>query len=310
MSSRNRIFGVVSTKDSRQFTPVAIRSFLRHTQLNLGDKLVLIDNDNSLSASDYPTTGPGFEIRTNSTPRGFSGNFNSLIDDAVKQSADLFLLNNDIVLVQDWLTPHLAVTNAITSSLSNREIAYVTSVANMKGEIRDAMVADSTMTLEGYLQSPQAFDYVAGVHRRHGEINIPTYFAPFFCTRIPFEILSVVGRLDESIGPAGGEDFDYCIRAHLAGFEIVFVAQSYVLHFGGQSTWNGPEASEARAHREEHFKRNFMTKWGERLFTLAFDPENSAVFTDPLVIQLDREKKLGEVIKQLAPATLPPITRT
>src|SRR5579883_3065079 len=74
-----------------------------------------------------------------------------------------------------------------------------------------------------------------------------------------------------------GEDFDYCLRCHLAGFRVQFALDSYFLHFQGKSSWRGPESLEQRASRELAWTRVFRDKWGGRLLELVCRRKEDAV---------------------------------
>ena len=88
---------------------------------------------------------------------------------------------------------------------------------------------------------------------------------PFFAIKIPIKIIDAIGKFDEKFGVAGAEDYDYCLRAYLSGFECKFALSSYLFHFGGKSTWSGCEKFEAQVEREKYFKEYFIQKWGMAL---------------------------------------------
>ena len=111
------------------------------------------------------------------------------------------------------------------------------------------------------------------------------YVLPFFCVRIPQQVAQAVGNFDERFGKAGGEDYDYCLRAYLAGFSVQFALRSYLLHFGGKSTYSGAESDVEQTAREEKFRSEFRQKWGDGLADLILREQqnvpNRATGTSP-----------------------------
>ena len=88
---------------------------------------------------------------------------------------------------------------------------------------------------------------------------------PFFCFKIPYQILKDIGFLDTSFGKGGGEDIDYRIRCAIKGFEVNFILDSYVLHFHGKSTWDGGETPDQTENRNKIYTGIFLKKWGKEM---------------------------------------------
>ncbi|MBI5239763.1 MAG: glycosyltransferase family 2 protein [Elusimicrobia bacterium] len=59
-----------------------------------------------------------------------------------------------------------------------------------------------------------------------------------FCWLIPRAVVEKVGVLDERFGPGGFEDYDYCLRVRLAGYELAIAEDVYIHHFGGRGYVN------------------------------------------------------------------------
>jgi GT2 family glycosyltransferase len=108
------------------------------------------------------------------------------------------------------------------------------------------------------------------VHQHQATIRgyRPEWKVAFFCIKIPFAVYDTVGFLDEEFGNCGGEDFDYCIRCHQAGFRIMYALDSYILHFMGKTTWRGGEKPADRQAREQRYFDAFQKKWGALLSNL------------------------------------------
>jgi GT2 family glycosyltransferase len=99
---------------------------------------------------------------------------------------------------------------------------------------------------------------------------------PFFCVKIPYAVYSRVGPMDENFGRGSAEDSDYCLRAWLAGFEVRHALQSYVLHFGGKSSWAGETKRESE-ERMKKFRELFEKKWGAALADLVLNENTKGI---------------------------------
>jgi GT2 family glycosyltransferase len=58
------------------------------------------------------------------------------------------------------------------------------------------------------------------------------------CLLIPRAVIEKIGFLDERFGPGGFEDYDYCLRVRLAGYEAAIAEDVYIHHFGGKGYVN------------------------------------------------------------------------
>lgn len=56
----------------------------------------------------------------------------------------------------------------------------------------------------------------------------------FFCVMIKREVIKAIGYLDETFGVGEAEDWDFCIKAQLAGFELYEVPYNQKLSFDSQ----------------------------------------------------------------------------
>lgn len=270
-----RLFGMVSTRGSAAFTPHALRSLLRHTSLQPEDQVLLILND-GVAPNEIPHF-PQLKLLRNEQPLGFSANMNRVLRAGLACNADVYLLNNDVIFTSGWSEMLEGSVDTIRVPLSNREVRYRASVGTPNSSAAaTTFETDTVMTLEQYVDMPSALDFIVESHRRNssGYLNVLT--APFFCVRIPYAIIDTIGLLDEGFGRGGGEDYDYCLRAILAGYGVQYALGSFMLHFGGTSSYSGVEQEQERLAREAHFFRYFEEKWGEELTKLALR-EDSAV---------------------------------
>jgi GT2 family glycosyltransferase len=274
----------MSTLRSREYTPHAVRSLLETTLIRSEDRVVIVNNDDpSILPLPYH---PKLEIVHNSVPLGFAENANLMIDAAVRGGFDLYLLNNDIIFSSNWLLPLARHENAIVLPICNQDIQYAgTVVTPSAGQVNSMLMLGPSMHLESYLEAPYLFQAIADAHRRQVEGYKGFVASPYFCVKIPLSVIERVGKFDTRFGKAGGEDYDYSLRAWLAGFPTERSLQSLVLHFWGRSTWN---ASTATAHVTEYdptydrsFVHVFKDKWGELVYKLVMNTDQSVLATHP-----------------------------
>ncbi len=304
---KKRLFGMVSTAPSLEYTRTAIATFAATTPLHPGDTFLLVDNDGSLTGHDW--VPPFCTTVGNRAPKGFAENFNALIDRAVELRADLYLLNNDLVFTDGWSEQLAVDTPAILSPLSNREVGYAHSVVvPQTGHVLELTMFPSQCSLEEYRGREAAFAAIVSAHRRACRGLHSVYVAPFFCAKVPLEILETLGYLDEHFGRGGGEDFDYCLRAHLAGFRVAFALGAYVLHFGGKSSWSGVETTAEQTSRETRFRNVFREKWGPALFELILRENNEVLMNTDDLAELDRAGKIPDVIRRMLGDCCPPLS--
>lgn len=248
------VFGMITTAKSERYTPHALKSFFQNTDLE-DSEFLLVDNDGDFR-EELLAEFPQVELVRNEEPRGFAENANLFMERAESDGADLVLLNNDCIFPQGWFPPLCERDDSIIGSVSNAQLQYQT--ARLKCQM--------VMQLEEYLGCEEDFQKMMAAHRERypGGLQFAHMFF-FFCVRIPHTVYSKVGRFDQSFGAGGGEDGDYCLRTYLAGFSVRFAAASFVLHFGGKSTWDGAESAKEKEDRYRVYANRFLKKWGKGL---------------------------------------------
>ena len=282
------IFAMVTTKHSNDFTNHALSSLIQHTKLEADDEVILIDNDASYPGLPADCAGR-VRIHLNETPRSFAANLNQTLALARERRATVVFLNNDLIFSRGWYEPLRSEGRFMLSPLSNAELPYD------EGEFHCRLGMD----LEDYLGSEHLFQAIVRRHRNkvHGYMKVQTF--PFFAVKIPYDVYSVVGPLDESFGVGGGEDRDYSIRCYQQGFELRFALNSYILHFQGKSTWRGPETREETAARDRFYMERFKQKWGIRMFEVMV--MNDLRNLPPDLLQAHASGDFQRLMEQLQP---------
>ncbi len=275
-----KAFGMVTTKNSWEYTSYALKSFFRNTKLEEDDRLYLIDNDNGFE-EDASWFSPKLEIIKNTAQLGFAANMNQVLDIARSSSADLFILHNDLIFTEAWMTPLLVDDDSIYSSLSNAHTEY--QIEDLSWQI--------ALKLNQYIGREAKLKELIKLHHSKTEGYKKVLFLPFFCIRIPAKIHAKVGKLDEAFTTAGFEDYDYCLRTYQEGFEVKYAKKSLLLHFSGKSTWAGGENADQSKSRLDHNRAEFEKKWGKPLTDLTAESAPSI---------LDKEPKLKELYSQEA----------
>jgi GT2 family glycosyltransferase len=249
--NRRRIFVMISTKSSLFYTRRALSSFFRWTDITKANRFILIANDHEINEF---CDDPRLEVICNDAPKGFAANVNIALREALRTGADTVLLNNDIIFTDGWLSPLLQFQNAITLPMCNQNYVYQ----------RDDLELKRFMDWDEFSGKFDVLEQIARSHRERFPENATQsdLLMPFFCIHLPNKILQEVGEFDESFGRGGAEDVDYRLRTLLAGYDVAYAAQSYVLHFMGKSTWRGAETASERAARERAYFNRFSGKWG------------------------------------------------
>jgi GT2 family glycosyltransferase len=284
-----RVFGMVTTRASADYTTVATESFFRQTPMQT-DAFLLIDNDGGWSERHESVADRRIEIVRNPEPLSFAQNANQIIGRAHLLDADAYILNNDIVFTQDWIGPLSAALPAVMTPTCNQNFQY------QKGKLE----LKAVMTLEEFRLAADELPAVLSEHRGLHQQMIEAYKTNFFCVKIPPVVYRKVGLFDTRFGVAGGEDDDYCIRAYLHGFRVIVAQASYLVHFGGRATWSGPETRQQWAAREQNFIRVFREKWGPTLarFLLWRDP--SVVSRDPSLQTAQQQAGIRGLMQEMA----------
>lgn len=293
------VYATITTAASDRYTECCLDSFFRTTKLGPEDTVVLIDNDGTFAQSGKRSCYP-LSVKPNERPLGFAENGNYFISLALEREDDLFFFNNDLIFTKDWREPLLSEQLAIVSPLSNREVQYAASLVVISNQkVQDIFTTKIKMDLDDYLGNEAAFNYMSQAHARKCTGNWLVYVLPFFCVRLPYQVMREVGFFDESFGKAGAEDFDYCFRAYLAGFSVKYALGAYVLHFGGKSSWSGVETREEQHEREEYFRSQFAKKWGTKLARLVLFEDASVLDSVPGMREADQTQNLRHVIESL-----------
>lgn len=246
---KGNLYAMITTKNSRHYTDTALTTFFKSTKLSVNDEFVLIDNDNEGTYS-------GVEVISNPEPYSFAKNCNNMIDRA--NGKTFVLLSNDVAFALDWNKSVTQYGNALVLPSCNQTHLY-----NV-----DGLVLQPSMHLNEYNNNYTALNKISQLHKQSVTGLFERLLMGFYVFVLPSNVYKKIGYLDEHFGVGGGEDVDYRLRAIQQGIPVKYVAYSYLLHFAGKSTWDGPEHQQEIAERNKKYFSTFATKWGDDLANL------------------------------------------
>jgi len=224
-----------------------VESIRRHSR---DYKIILVDNhstDDSLS-----TVKADQDLLLIRLPRnlGFARATNKGIRASVGQH--IVLLNSDTVVTPKWLD------KLIETAERSPRIGIVTPKLLRPG----SSIIDSTGHLYQY-QTATCLDRGQG-QMDHGQFDRLTELVStsFPCVLMKREMIETVGLLDEKMF-FYFEDVDYCLRARLEGWRVVFCPQSSVYHARGGSTSLGDKLwidNQSRGYPLRVMLKNYQVK--------------------------------------------------
>tara|TARA_Y100000590_G_scaffold92910_1_gene105170 strand:- start:388 stop:1260 length:873 start_codon:yes stop_codon:yes gene_type:complete len=287
----NNLFAMVTLKSSHLYTEYAIESFFKNTELHEDDEFLLIDNDGCElgKLSIYKK----IKIIKNQFPLSFAENVNQAIDWALKNKKNLIFLNNDIIFTKNWAKPLQADSKNISLPVNNQLFPYESNCGKLK--LRE------TMNLEDFKENYTLLDEIVEKHKKKFKAHqqLRALLMPFFCFKIPYPILNEVGFFDK-IFVCGAEDVDYRIRCAKKGYDVNFLADSYLLHFHGKSTWDGGETNSQIEKRNKLYTEAFLKKWGEDMTQIFILRKNfSNILNQKGLNDIFKQGRFKELIKQL-----------
>jgi len=232
---------MVNMRCSEKYTHLALDTFFKNSILNEQDKFFLIDNDGT-----FPNNYKNVTVISNSSPKSFAENMNSILKRAIMDGADFVGLNNDIAFTKNW-NQNLGDSDSISIPLCNQHVQI--------GGIRPQMELEELVGKENVLND------IAHYITTNKQDIAPNLIKAFYCFYVPYEVSSKVGLLDEEFGMGGGEDIDYSLRAEQLGMQTKFNHSSYLLHFSSKTL--DSETENQRDQRIEQLYFHFHNKWGK-----------------------------------------------
>lgn len=255
-----------------------LASIEQHT-IGLSYEVIMVDNGSTDGTLEWVKEHhPEIQLICNQANLGFTRGNNQAM--ALAKGDFLLLLNPDTLLTEDCFGPQIAYMRenpnvAITiPKVLNSDGSF--QHQSRRGDARPAAVFGyflklgklfpKNRALNGYLQSWLPEDEVAEVKAVSGS-----------CMFIRRQVYEQIGGLDEQFF-AYQEDSDYCMRARQAGWKVMYVPLSSIIHYGGEGgSKTQPYYAIFQWHRSyflyyrKHFAREhfFLFNWFYYLVMIA-----------------------------------------
>lgn len=211
----------------REFLP----SVLKFTHSDLG-RVIVADNgstDDSLKvlAEEFPQA----EVLRFDTNYGFAEGYNRAIKHYATEYQLAVLLNSDVAVDSDWLTPLVSYmdTHPQTGALQPKILSY-----REHGKFEYAGACGGFIDRNGYPYCRgRIFDTVEEDKGQY-DTAMPVFWATGAALMVRCDAYLAAGGLDAKFF-AHMEEIDLCWRMNLLGYEVAVEPASHIYHLGGGS---------------------------------------------------------------------------
>ncbi len=224
LKSRPTASIIVLTHNALSYTRRCIESLLDHTEKH--HELILVDNASTDRTPHYlqelAAEHSQIRIILNEKNLGLTGGSN--VGMAAAEGDNIVLLNSDVVVTAGWLD------KLLDAAEKNPRAGLLGPMANnVTGSQRISLLDYDEKSMRGLAEFAATM-----AHEHNGELQKTTRLSGF-CLLIKRELMARIGGLDECFGLGKFEDNDYCLRALIAGYEMLIVPSCFVHHFGSKS---------------------------------------------------------------------------
>jgi GT2 family glycosyltransferase/radical SAM superfamily enzyme YgiQ (UPF0313 family)/Tfp pilus assembly protein PilF/cyclopropane fatty-acyl-phospholipid synthase-like methyltransferase len=217
-----------------------------------------------------------YKLIQNKKNLGFSKGCNQGIE--ASSGEYILLLNNDVVVTEDWLLGMLECLNSAP-------------VIGIVGPMTNNISGPQKLPIVNYSSIDDLDEYSRAFRKKNRHRRIPNSRVVGFCMLFRRQLVEKIGLLDETFGSGNFEDDDFCLRALLAGYRNIIAGDVFIHHYGSRTfIGNGIDyGSSMRGNR-----RIFVEKWDGKVVAQRFGVklvvENAAARANELFAKGDIEK--------------------
>jgi O-antigen biosynthesis protein len=213
---------VILTFNQLKYTKECIESIRRHTPE--AHEIIFVDNGSTDGTVKWLKKllmeNPNYSLIENGKNLGFAKGCNQGIEAASGEY--ILLLNNDVVVTEDWLSGMMACLNSAPD-------------AGIVGPMTNSISGPQKVETVGYSTTKQLEDYSKDFREQNRHRRIPIRRVVGFCMLFKHALVEQIGLLDESFGSGNFEDDDFCLRAALEGCRNLIAGDVFIHHYGSRS---------------------------------------------------------------------------
>ena len=201
----------------------------------------------------------------------------------------LLLLNNDVVVTENWLAGMIEGLN------SAADIGIV-------GPMTNNISGPQKVPIVDYLSIDGLACYARAFREKNRHRRIPCKRVVGFCMLFKSQLAEEIGLFDESFGSGNFEDDDWCLRTCLAGYRNLIAGDVFIHHYGSRTfignkiDYGSSLSGNRKLFTEKWAGKDIAQRFGKRLPIV-----NAVVKADEFYRQGDIEEateSLLEAIKQ------------
>jgi GT2 family glycosyltransferase len=236
---------IIVTWNGIEFTKKCVDSVQKNTH-GIDYRFIFVDNNSTDETVKFLEQIPNSILIKNDINRGFAKAMNQGLE---KVSAKYTVwLNNDTIVTPNWLT------KMINYLEKNPKWGAVGPVSNGTGFIQKVEGLEtknySAIKNFGQLINKKFKDSVIEFHRIAG-----------FCIVMKSELITKVGKIDETFNHGGYDDDDYCKRIRDKGYKILIAEDVFVYHKSGASFSSVKDPDFDLRYLMPMGRRKLLEKW-------------------------------------------------
>ncbi|MGV1757992.1 glycosyltransferase family 2 protein [Rhizobium sp. A22-96] len=269
---------VIPSKDNLDLISRVLNDLFEKTDYPNFEVLVVDNGSTNQAVLDlydrYSQTRPNFSAAV--TPEAF--NFSRSVNRGLKTSTGehFLILNNDVEVIEPgWLKEMVSCLAYDRTGIVGAKLLF----ANNKMQHAGVIVGFGGLAGHWYMNKPREFG--GPMNRLHVRNSMTCVTGAVML--ISGDCLRKIGLFDEENFAVAYNDVDYCLRAHKAGFRIVWTPFACLYHH--ESLSRGSDKSGERKRRFEQEKGNLRRLHTTQAFAdRALNPAYSRDKSDPRIV--------------------------